>query len=55
MSDKLIEGYTQAHLLKCAEDVVKKKTMASIVMDRDAEARISKFKESGKLTSVCRV
>jgi hypothetical protein len=49
MANKLIEGYSQEHLLKCAEDVIKKKTKNSVVMDRDAEARIPKFKDSGKL------
>jgi hypothetical protein len=47
-STALIEGLTHEHLLKLSEDVLKKKTAASVVMDRDAEARIPKFKDTGK-------
>jgi hypothetical protein len=45
---KLIDGHTPEHLLKCAEDIIKKKTKASVVMDREAEARVPKFKDAGK-------
>lgn len=50
MSPKLpkkIDGYSVDHLLKTAKDVVDKKTKHSIVLDRDAEARIPKFHEKG--------
>jgi hypothetical protein len=47
-TSQLIDGFTPEHLLKCAEDIIKKKTKASVVMDREAEARVPKFKEAGK-------
>jgi hypothetical protein len=49
-TSKLIDGHRPEHLLKCAADIIKKKTKDSVVMDRDAEARVPKFKESGKYT-----
>jgi hypothetical protein len=49
---KLIDGHTPEHLLKCAEDIIRKKTKDSVVMDREAEARVPKFKESGKNRTV---
>lgn len=46
-SPSSIEGYSEEHLLRTAEGVVEKKTRDSIVLDRDAEARIPKFNLSG--------
>jgi len=44
----LIEGkYTVQKLLDTANDVVKKKTAGSIVLDVEAENRIPKFQEAG--------
>jgi hypothetical protein len=51
-TSSLIDGkYTPEHLLKCAADVINKKTAGSVVMDREAEARVPKFKEAGKFPS----
>lgn len=52
---KLIEGHTQAHLLGVAEGVVKKKTAASVVLDREAEGRIPKFRETGAYVVTVRI
>jgi hypothetical protein len=46
---KLVEGHTQEKLLGVAKSVVEEKTNKSLVLDRDVEARIPKFSESGKL------
>jgi hypothetical protein len=51
-TSKLIDGHTPEHLLKCAEDVIKKKTKSSVVMDREAEARVPKFNDAGKYCTV---
>jgi hypothetical protein len=47
-ASRLIDGHTPEHLLKCAGDIIKRKTKDSVVMDREAEGRVPKFKESGK-------
>jgi len=44
-----IEGYSLEHLLKTAKDVVDRKTKHSVVLDREAEARIPKFHAKGTL------
>jgi len=45
--EELIDGHTVEHLYSVAEDIVKKKTKHSVVLDREAEARIPKFAEKG--------
>ena len=46
--NRLIEGYTQTHLLSVAERVVAQKTSNTGVLDAAAEARIPKFQKDGK-------
>lgn len=45
---KLIEGFTEKHLLKVASDAVAKKTKNSDILDVAAEERIPKFAASGQ-------
>lgn len=46
MSQK-IGGYTEDHLVKVAEDAVRKKTKDTVVLDAEAEDRIPKFDDGG--------
>lgn len=52
MAEK-IEGHTILHLIKVANDNVKKKTTGSTVLDPEAEARIPKFDSDGTLAESC--
>ena len=46
---EMIGEFTESHLLEVAEDVVRKKTSDSGLLDTHAEARIPKFKLKGKM------
>jgi hypothetical protein len=46
-----IEGHSIEHLARVSEDVVKKKTADSKVMDADAERRIPKFDLAGRFVA----
>lgn len=46
---KTIGEYTVEHLLETAQNVVKRKTGESAILDVEAEARIPKFDIKGKL------
>jgi len=43
----MIGEYSEGHLLKTAKGAVEKKTLNSTILDKEAEDRIPKFKESG--------
>lgn len=47
-STEKIDGYSIGHLLKTAEQVVKKKTAHSVILDTAAEERIPKFDNQGR-------
>lgn len=48
---EMIGDFSIGHLLETAKAAVAKKTNNSTVLDREAEDRIPKFKESGRYTS----